>query len=173
MCSSAAVRHSGAIASAKAPADTPMARPISGGMTAPPSAEPGIRSCGPRPPLRSAQPLSEPAADASERSRTRTAAPRLSRYWGTPVGSAHRLPLRLSRHSAVVWSDPRARDPDVGHPLRCGRADGAVSRHSLRGFGIGRLSPRRRRVLPSRVIARRRRPRGPDHSRPELTSSVS
>jgi hypothetical protein len=31
MCSSAAVRRSGAIGSAKAPADTPMARLISGG----------------------------------------------------------------------------------------------------------------------------------------------
>jgi hypothetical protein len=128
----AAARRSGTAVRSparKAPADSPMARPISGGMTAPPSAEPGIRSCGPRPPLRSAQPLSEPAADTSERSRTRTAAPRLSRYWGTPVGRAHRLPLRLSRHSAAVRSDPRACDPDVGHPLRCGRpprADGAV-----------------------------------------------
>ena len=49
MCSSAAVRHSGAIASAKAPADTPMARLISGGITAAPSAgaaawNPGKRS---------------------------------------------------------------------------------------------------------------------------------
>ena len=67
--------------------------------------------------------------------------------WGSWVnagGGAHRLPLRLSRYSAAVCSDPgRARDPDVGHPLRCGRAsraDGAVSRHCVRGLGIGRLN---------------------------------
>ena len=39
ICSSAAVRQSGAIASAKALADTPMARPISGGITAAPTAD--------------------------------------------------------------------------------------------------------------------------------------
>ena len=38
MCSGAAVRHSGAIASAKVPADTPMAGPISGGISAATSA---------------------------------------------------------------------------------------------------------------------------------------
>jgi hypothetical protein len=60
-------------------------------------------------------------------------------------GGAHRLPLRLSRDSAAVCGDPRrAGDQDVGHPLRRGRAsraDGAVSRHSLRSLGIGQLSP--------------------------------
>jgi hypothetical protein len=60
------------------------------------------------------------------------------------VGSAHRFPLRLPRYSAAVPGDSRrARDPDVGHSLRDGRLsreDGAVSRHRLRGFGVGRLS---------------------------------
>jgi hypothetical protein len=65
----------------------------------------------------------------------------------TLVGSSHCLPLGLSRHSTAVRGDPRcARDPDVDHPLRCGRpsrALRAVPRHSLRGLGIGPMSPRR------------------------------
>ena len=60
--------------------------------------------------------------------------------WGVP----HCFPLRLSRYSAAVPGDSRrARDQDVGHSLRGGRLsreDGAVSRHRLRGLGIGRLS---------------------------------
>lgn len=50
----------------------------------------------------------------------------------------------MCRHTAAIRSDPRhPRDPDVDHPLRSGRtprADGAVSRHSLRSFRIGPLT---------------------------------
>jgi hypothetical protein len=62
----------------------------------------------------------------------------------TTDGECPLFSLRLPRYSAAVPSDPRrARDPDVGHSLRGGRLsreDGAVSRHRLRGLGIGRLS---------------------------------
>ena len=79
------------------------------------------------------------------RTRLRSWSDRLLGLLGRPpVGSAHCFPLRLPRYSAAVPGDSRrARDPDVGHSLRGGRLsreDGAVSRHRLRGLGIGRLS---------------------------------
>jgi hypothetical protein len=77
--------------------------------------QPGIRSRGPRLPLTSAQPSSEPAAGTSEQSTTRTAAPRLSLCWGVAAiasAAATTMPPTarpITRHDPIrSASEPRS-----------------------------------------------------------------